>query len=126
MRSTVSSVEVMIVRTPPLDVDLRCGGHPMIPSARGPSGPPGADPWFDRSQRPDPPGGTVDPDFDGQSEAGNRYIADIAQVEVLCTRAGRGILSVGDDPMHPGGGGLSGDREPRHPLPGAGSADAHA
>lgn len=78
LRSAVDSTEVIVVRAPSEPVELRCGGAPMIPVDQEPSG------------------GSVDPAFSDGTALGKRYVHDDAGLEVLCTKAGEGSLSVDD------------------------------
>jgi hypothetical protein len=78
LRSSVCSVEVIVVKTPADPVDLRCGGHPMVPTGTT------------IIEAPPEPG------FDGGSLLGKRYTDGDATIEVLCTKAGPSSLSVGD------------------------------
>ncbi|MEW2353406.1 hypothetical protein [Spirillospora sp. NPDC029432] len=79
LNSAVSEAQVVVVRAPAGDVDLRCGGEPM--TAAGASGPPretaGGEPLL----------------------IGKRYADDTGTLELLCTKAGAGGLSVGDRPL---------------------------
>lgn len=79
VRSAVCSTEVMVVKGAG-DLDLRCGGAPMQSGATAPSGTP---------QAP----------FDGGTLVGKRYALD--GVELLCTKAGGGSLSLGATPIPP-------------------------
>ena len=79
LRSVVDTTEVVVVRAPGTDVDLRCGGKPM--AAVGSDG----------SQD-----GEVDPKFSGPTLLGKRYTDESGELEILCTKAGEGALSVGD------------------------------
>jgi hypothetical protein len=80
LRSATDSTEVVIVRAVAGDLDLRCGGHPMVA--------------FDAEI----PGGlSVEPGFDGGSLVGKRYGDEASGLEVLCAKAGPGALSVGVD-----------------------------
>jgi hypothetical protein len=82
LRSTVCETEVIVVRSPGGDLDLRCGGHPMVAkdvealSAGGPK-----------------------VGFDGGTAVGKRYADQEGGLELLVTKAGAGSLSVGDDPL---------------------------
>jgi len=80
LRSAVDGVEAIVVKASPRAVDLRCGGHPMIPIDQQPSG--------DRA----PEAG-----FEKGSLLGKRYVDDSGEFEVLCTKAGPSSLSVGDE-----------------------------
>jgi hypothetical protein len=77
LRSVTCTTEVVIVRAG--GEDLRCGGQPMvdIATAGEPTSPPAAG-------------------FDGGTEIGKRYTDEAAGLEVLCTKAGAGSLSLGD------------------------------
>lgn len=82
LRSAADSTEVIVVRAPAHDVDLRCGGCPVIEH--------GADV---RS------GAAPDPAHAGGTQVGKRYTDAAATLEVLCTKAGDGALSIGDEPL---------------------------
>jgi hypothetical protein len=81
LRSTVCETEVIVVRTPGGDLDLRCGGHPMV-----------------ANDVEAPVAGEPKVGFDGGTAVGKRY-ADHDGLELLVTKAGAGSLSVGDDPL---------------------------
>jgi len=80
LRSTACSTELVVVKgSGPLD--LRCGGAPVTVLDD-------AEPVADAV--PSPP-------FDDGTLVGKRYAHDGADLEVLCTKAGAGSLSVGDE-----------------------------
>jgi len=79
LRSSVCSTEVAVVKAPADAVDLRCGGHPMVPIADRP-----------------PDGLSVEAGFDEGTLIGKRYADADMGIEVLCTKAGEGSLSVGE------------------------------
>ncbi len=81
LKSTVCTTELIIVRAPAVDVDLRCGGHAVVPTAE------------------DHPSGEVDPVHSAGSAIGKRYTDEDLGLEALITRAGDGSLSIGDEPM---------------------------
>ena len=64
------------------EVDLRCGGEPIVPVDQAAAG--------DKA----PAAG-----FDGGTLLGKRYADDDLGLEVLCTKAGAGSLSIGDSPL---------------------------
>lgn len=76
--STTCDAEVVVVKGGG-DVDLRCGGQPMVP--------PGQD------------AGSADPvaPFDGGTLVGKRYASEDESIELLCTKPGAGSLSIGED-----------------------------
>ncbi|MBW0105167.1 hypothetical protein [Pseudonocardia sp. KRD291] len=80
LRSAVCPTEVVVLRAGG-PADLRCGGAPMV----GKDEPVG-------SAGPVPP-------FDGGVQVGKRYVHPGQGVEVLCTKAGPGSLSVGEEPL---------------------------
>lgn len=80
LRSAVCDAEVVAVKAPPGEVDLRCGGHPMLPVA---------------DDRPE--GLVAAPGFDGGLAIGKRYTDESGDLELLCTKAGTSSLSVGDE-----------------------------
>jgi hypothetical protein len=79
-KSTVDATEVMVIRGPSGDVDLRCGGRPMVSGAAGEPG-------------------ELDPAFADGTQVGKRYVDDEAGLELLCSKAGQGTLAVGDRAM---------------------------
>jgi hypothetical protein len=82
LRSQVCATEVIVLRAPAEDIDLTCGGHPMV----------------DRSDPSTIPGGVVDGDGPG-SQLGKRYTRDAGDLEVMVTKGGNGTLAVSDEPL---------------------------
>lgn len=79
LNSAVSGAQVIVVRAPEGDVDVRCGGLPMV---------------------------TGDGAFSGEGRAdtqplviGKRYADSSGELELLCTKPGAGGLSLGDEPL---------------------------
>jgi hypothetical protein len=81
LQSTTCDTQVVVVKAPSDDVDLRCGGHPMVPVDEAAERVPAA---ADRT------GGTL---------LGKRYAVDDLGLELLCSKGGEGSLSVGDEPI---------------------------
>ncbi|MGE0136893.1 MAG: hypothetical protein AB7L17_10590 [Ilumatobacteraceae bacterium] len=79
--SVVCSTEVVVVRAPGGDVDLRCGGVAMQPPGRG-------------HERGSPVPGSL-----GGTLLGKRYTTADETVEVLCIKPGEGSLAIGDVPL---------------------------
>ena len=82
LRSAVDTTEVVVVRPPAEAIDLRCGGHPMVPLDAG-----GA------------PKATPSPEHAAGTLLGKRYVDAEQTLEVLCTKPGDGSLSIGDTPL---------------------------
>jgi hypothetical protein len=80
LRSVADTTELVVVKAPPDDLDLRCGGHPVA----APGSVAGAD---------------LDPTFASGSQIGKRYVDEAGTVELLCTKAGPGSLSIGATPL---------------------------
>jgi hypothetical protein len=80
-KSAADDTEVIVVRSPGGDVDLRCGGHVMVRHGE------------------DSPEGEPRPPHDAGTQLGKRYKSDDLGLEVLCTKRGTGSLSVGDVPL---------------------------
>ena len=76
-RSTTDATEVVVVKGAG-DVDLRCGGEPMVPS----DGTVGE--------------GSPAAGFDGGTQMGKRYATEDGELELLCVKPGAGSLSIGD------------------------------
>ena len=81
-RSVTDTTEVVVVRAGAEDVDLWCGGAAMTPQ--------GTDA---------PTGGPPAAGFDAGTLVGKRYEDTDAGIEVLCTKAGPGSLSIGERAM---------------------------
>lgn len=77
-RSAVCSTEVVVVKAPAGEVDLRCGGAPMLGAQDE-----GAD------------GTALSAAHSSGTLIGKRY-TDEGELELLCSKAGDGSLSVGD------------------------------
>lgn len=80
--STVCDTEIVVVKGVLTDIDLECGGSPMVS--------------FDSTNRDK---GVISSGFDGGTEIGKRYIDADATIEILCTRPGLGSLAVAGRPM---------------------------
>jgi hypothetical protein len=78
LKSATCDTEVVVVRAPEVDVDVRCGGEPM------------ADHDADTSK------GSVQAGFDEGTVLGKRYASEEAGIELLVTKAGKGSLALGD------------------------------
>ena len=80
-KSTVCESQVIVVRSPGGDLELACGGHPMVPVDA------------------DAPMGAVDPAHEEGTQLGKRYADDEVGLELLCTKAGKGSLTVNGAPL---------------------------
>jgi len=78
LRSATDACEVVVVKAPAEAVDLRCGGHPLLP--------------VDAEVTPE----GMQEGFDQGTQLGKRYSDDELGLEVLCTKAGEGSISVGE------------------------------
>ena len=79
-KSTACDSELIVVHAPSGRVDLRCGGHPVIPHGQEAS---------DKST----------PTNSGGTQVGKRYSDSDSGLVVLVTKAGDGALSIGDVPL---------------------------
>jgi hypothetical protein len=79
LSSVVCDTEVIVIRAPKDDLDLRCGGQPMVELADAAGG-----------------GGAPAAPHDAGNLIGKRYALADPAVEVLCTKPGAGSLSIGD------------------------------
>src|SRR5687767_7623763 len=81
LRSVTCATEVVVVKGAPTEVDLRCGGEPMVSiDDATTSGPPEAP-------------------FDAGTLVGKRYVTEDEAIELLCTNPGDGSLSLGEEPL---------------------------
>ena len=81
-RSAVCETELVVVRPPKTPITLECGGYEVIAHSEA---------------RPE--GKEIAADFADGSQAGKRYADDETGVEVLCTKAGAGTLTIGGRPI---------------------------
>ena len=81
LQSVTCATNVIVVRGGDGDIDLRCGGHPMV--VVGETFEPQA----------------LDPSFASGTGMGKRFAAD--ELELLCTKPGEGSLSIGDVVIEP-------------------------
>ena len=81
-KSAVCDTEVVVVRPPKVEADLRCGGYPMVANAE-----------------PKPEGLTISPDFAEGSAMGKRFADEETGLELLCVKAGQGTVSIGGRPI---------------------------
>lgn len=82
LKSAVCDTQVMVVAAPEGDVDVSCGGAPLIPLD--------ADP---------PAGASLSPDARDGTQIGKRYVNEDATLELLCTKPGEGSLAVAGTPL---------------------------
>ncbi|MFK7898802.1 MAG: hypothetical protein AB8G23_23415 [Myxococcota bacterium] len=78
LKSAVCNSELMVVQAPAGDVDLTCGGAPVVELA--------ADA---------PAGGAIDDAHKNGTQMGKRYTNEAGDIEVLCTKPGEGSLAIG-------------------------------
>lgn len=83
-RSAVCSGEIVIVRPPTMSVRLECGGRPVVALSE-----------------PKPEGVTPAAGYAVGFPAGKRFADEPTGLEVLCTKAGGGTLSIDGRPLTP-------------------------
>jgi hypothetical protein len=76
LKSAVCNTEVMVVAAPKDDVELTCGGAPLIEMT---------------AERP--AGGAPADDAKEGTQIGKRYVNEAGDLEVLCTKPGEGSLA---------------------------------
>lgn len=81
-KSAVCDAEVVVVRPAKTPITLECGGYPMIPHAAV-----------------KPTALAVDQEHAEGCQAGKRFSDEESGVEVLCTKAGAGSLSIDGRPI---------------------------
>jgi len=77
LRSAVCNTEVMVVAAPKDEVELACGGAPLI------------------EMGVEPTGAAIAEDAKGGTQVGKRYVNEDGDLEVLCTKPGEGSLAAG-------------------------------
>lgn len=78
LKSAVCTTEVIVVKSPGGEADVRCGGVAMVAADQ------------------DAPGGSPAEGADTGTALGKRYTDADETIELLCTKAGDGALGVGD------------------------------
>ena len=81
LKSTTCDTEVIAVKAPSDDIDIRCGGAAMAEAT-------------DDVDKGSPSAG-----FDEGTQMGKRYVDADDTLELLCTKPGAGSLSIGDTPL---------------------------
>jgi len=81
IESAVCATQLMVIQAPESDVDVRCGGAPMIPVGE---------------PKPD---AQIDPSLKAGTQIGKRYVDAAGTIELLCTKPGEGTLALGDAPL---------------------------
>ena len=81
-KSAVDDTQVITVRAPSGDVEVTCGGHPLIPMEAEPG-----------------PGLALQSGHDGGTLLGKRYADEKSGLELLCTKAGTGALFLNGEPL---------------------------
>jgi len=81
-KSAVCDTEVVVVRATQGDIALECGGHPMVAHAEA-----------------KPTGLAASAEHSGGTQPGKRFADDVTGLEVLCTKGGKGSLSIGGRPI---------------------------
>jgi hypothetical protein len=76
LKSGVSSTEVVVIRPPSEEVELTCGGVPMVEPDQLPQD-----------------GGEGRSELEGETQLGKRYTDESTGIELLCTKAGKGQLA---------------------------------
>ena len=74
LKSSVCATELMVVGAPKDEVEITCGGAPLI--AMGKEG-----------------SGTLSEDAKGGTQVGKRYVNEAGDLEILCTKPGEGSLA---------------------------------
>jgi len=81
LKSAVSGAEVVVIKAPPAALTIECGGRPM------------------RALDDDAPREEMTGDAGEGVALGKRYVDDDLGVELLCTKAGEGSLSIDGKPV---------------------------
>lgn len=76
-KSAVCDTQMMVIKAPAGELDLRCGGVAMLAATATASGE------------------TADAAFMGETLIGKRYVNADESLELLCTKGGKGLLSLG-------------------------------
>ena len=80
-RSATCATEVVVVKVANVDLNIECGGAPMVAAGESVEI------------------GSPAPGLDGGTQLGKRYTDDDETIELLCTKAGAGTLAVSGIPL---------------------------
>ena len=80
-KSAVCDTQVMVIKAPAGEHELCCGGAPMLAATAVAAG------------------GTPDAAHAGETLIGKRYVNADESLELLCTKGGKGSLSLGATPL---------------------------
>jgi hypothetical protein len=81
LKSAVCDTQVMVVKAPAGEHELRCGGAEMVAATAAAAG------------------GELDPAHAGGTLIGKRYVNADESLELLCTKGGKGSLALGGTPL---------------------------
>lgn len=81
LKSAVCDTQIMVLRVPATELDLRCGGVEMLAMDGAASG------------------AALDPAFSAGTLSGKRYVDAAETMEFLCTKGGAGGISLGATPL---------------------------
>jgi hypothetical protein len=81
-KSAVCDTQVMVIKAPAGEFDLRCGGVRMLAASEALA-----------------PQAALDPAFAAGTLIGKRYVNADESVELLCTKGGKGSLALGGTQM---------------------------
>ena len=82
IRSSVCDTEVMVIAAPAAGAQVTCGGAPLR-----------------ALDAPVPAGVALDPDAAGGTLLGKRYVNAAGDLELLCTKPGKGSLACDGAPL---------------------------
>ena len=82
LKSAVCDTEVMVIAAPSGDVDVTCGGAPIVGIAE---------------QRP--AGAALSSDASDGTQLGKRYVNEAGDLELLVTKPGKGSLASDGNPL---------------------------
>ena len=80
LKSSVCTTELMVVGAPKDEVEITCGGAPLIAMAEEGSG-------------------TISDDAKEGTQIGKRYVNEAGDLEILCTKPGEGSLASNSAPL---------------------------
>lgn len=81
LHSAVCDAQVVVVRAPATDVELGCGGAPLLADGE------------------EAASATLDPSLGDGPQLGKRYADEESGLELLCTKPGTGALTLGGQPL---------------------------
>jgi hypothetical protein len=76
IKSSVCTTEVIVIAAPKVNLDITCGGEPMVTATE------------------QVVAGQINPQYSAKTLIGKRYVGEDSELELLCVKPGEGSLAL--------------------------------